>query len=176
MVNQLLTLTAAQAHVEGRRDFESMALDALVQQALEGLASLAHAKSIDLGFETDRQAPPIEGHRVMVQEIVMNLLDNAIRYTPAGGVVTARIAARPDGVELAIEDNGPGIAAPERERVFDRFFRLKDQDSSGSGLGLAIVREFAQRLGASVKLGDGKDGRGLTATVLFSRDRVGHTS
>ena len=105
----------------------------------------------------------------MLRELVVNLLDNAIRYTAEGGVVTARITTRPHALELSIEDNGPGIAAADRERVFDRFFRVEDQDSRGSGLGLAIVREFAQQLGASVTLSEGRNGCGLTATVAFIR-------
>ena len=169
LVNQLLTLSAAQARVDNRRDFRPVALDVLVQQALEDLASLAQAKAIDLGFETDPQTAPIEVHPVMLRELVVNLLDNAIRYTPEGGVVTARITTRPHALELSIEDNGPGIAAADRERVFDRFFRVEDQDSRGSGLGLAIVREFAQQLGASVTLSEGRNGCGLTATVAFIR-------
>ena len=97
----------------------------------------------------------------------MNLVDNAIRYTQRGGMVTARSEGSADAVTLVVEDNGPGIAPSERERVFERFYRIDDGDSAGSGLGLPIVREFASRIGASVELGTSPSGQGLAVAVRF---------
>jgi signal transduction histidine kinase len=109
----------------------------------------------------------VAGQRLALREIAMNLLDNAIRYTPRGGIVTTRIEALPDAVTLAVEDNGPGIAPSERERVFERFYRIDDGDSSGSGLGLPIVREFASSIGAGVELRTSASGQGLTVEIRF---------
>lgn len=94
-------------------------------------------------------------------------MDNAIQYTPAGGVITTRITMAPGSVTLTVEDNGPGISVEKRERVFERFYRIDDRDSRGSGLGLPIVREFAFRIGATVRLDTGPGGVGLAATVTF---------
>jgi two-component system sensor histidine kinase TctE len=86
-----------------------------------------------------------------LRESVMNLVDNAIRYTQPGGVVTTRITVHADSVVLSVEDNGHGIPLAERDRAFQRFYRIDDSDSDGRGLGLAIVRECATALGASVE-------------------------
>jgi signal transduction histidine kinase len=102
-----------------------------------------------------------------VREITMNLVDNAIRYTQPGGRVTTRIESSPDEVTLLVEDNGPGIAPSERDRVFERFYRIHDGDFAGSGLGLPIVREFASRIGAGVELRTSASGQGLTVVVRF---------
>jgi len=76
--------------------------------------------------------------------MINNLLDNALRYTPSGGRVTARVVAQGDFALLEIEDSGPGISDAESQRVFDRFYRVDGSDGEGSGLGLAIVREIAE--------------------------------
>ena len=91
-------------------------------------------------------------HPVPLRELLTNLVDNALRYTPAGGSVTVRLESLPQQLLLSIEDNGPGIAPALRERVFERFFRIDDRDSDGCGLGLAIVREYARQSGASRSL------------------------
>ena len=103
----------------------------------------------------------------MLGEMVGNLLDNAIRYTPEGGVVTASVSTGAEGIVLRIEDNGPGIPADQRERVFERFYRLHQDTSDGWGLGLAIVREIATGCGAEVTLSDRASGSGLLVTVVF---------
>ena len=86
----------------------------------------------------------------LLRELLANLLDNAIRYTPAQGKVTVLLSARVGQARLAVEDNGPGIPEAEREHVFERFHRLQDNTGSGCGLGLAIVREIALLHGAEV--------------------------
>jgi signal transduction histidine kinase len=93
---------------------------------------------------------------------VTNLLDNALRYTPAGGEVELAVREDATGWRLAVSDTGPGLPPDERERVFDRFYRGRDSRAPGSGLGLAIVREVARLHGGEVFIGDGPDGRGLT--------------
>lgn len=167
LVNQLLTLSAAQA--EARSDApETVALDEVVPRVLEDLAGHAQARGIDLGFECEAPCPPVAAAALAAREIVVNLVDNAIRYTPAGGVVTARLRCMdPEHVQLTVEDNGPGIPAEMRERVFERFFRIDDSDCGGSGLGLPIVREFARRSGAEVALRTPDAGVGLAVDVNF---------
>ena len=90
----------------------------------------------------------------MLAEILNNLIDNALRYTPAPGRVTVIVRETPHYAILAVEDSGPGIAPEERERVFDRFYRVLGTSVDGSGLGLAIVREIATRHRATVQILD----------------------
>jgi two-component system sensor histidine kinase TctE len=171
LVNQLLTLSAADEAGHATPAVAAVALDQVVRNVLEALAGHAQARRIDLGFESDVAAADtcVAGQDLALREIVVNLVDNAIRYTPPGGVVTTRLRAGDTEVVLTVEDNGPGIAAEQRERVFERFFRLDDSNSSGSGLGLPIVREFAARLGATVALRTPASGSGLAVDVRFER-------
>jgi two-component system sensor histidine kinase TctE len=101
---------------------------------------------------------------------VRNLVDNALQYTPRGGAVTARIRASGRVWLVQVEDNGPGIAVDERERIFQAFYRPLDNPVDGSGLGLAIVKEVAERHGGSVVVDDafphaGEGRRGALFTV-----------
>lgn len=166
LVNQLLTLFVAEAaHHSGDREAQ-LDLAPVVKQVLEELAAAAHAKQIDLGFE-QRGPALVRGTVPMLHELVANLIDNAIRYTPPRGVVTAVLEATGDRVTLRIEDNGPGIPTGERERVFERFYRLHDASASaGCGLGLPIVREIAAASGARVALSE-PPGGGLAVSVVF---------
>jgi signal transduction histidine kinase len=106
----------------------------------------------------------------MLAMLIGNLLDNALRYTPAGGRIDVAIDASQAEARLSVIDTGPGIAPADRQRVFERFYRGGVQDSeqaTGSGLGLSIVRRIANAHGATVALGDGADGRGLAVDVRF---------
>jgi two-component system sensor histidine kinase TctE len=104
----------------------------------------------------------------MLEELVANLVDNALRYTPAGGKVTVAVATAEHAVVLRVVDNGPGIPEAEREHVFERFYRLSEAGSDGSGLGLAIVREIALASRAEIVLSSPAAGNGLIVTVTFA--------
>lgn len=160
------------AHLEA--DVDCNVVDA-VQEVFERLVGPAQAKSIDLGYEPDGNAPPtLAIGAVALREILTNLLDNAIRYCPAGSRVTVRLqTSMPQRTILEVEDNGPGIPPISRERVFERFYRMDDRLSDGSGLGLAIVREFASKAGASVELDTPAGGTGLLVRVVFPIPRPG---
>ena len=160
MVNQLLSMARAEdrAQTLGWRavDMADVATDVVqdfVPQALD--------RHIDLGFE--RAPTPggttLHGHPILLREMVRNLVDNALRYTPAGGTVTVRLMTDPFGqvLVLQVEDNGPGIPAAEREQVFQAFYRALGTEVDGSGLGLSIVRQIAQQHGASVQVDDAQD-------------------
>ena len=167
LVNQLLTLSSAEVHGPAEAHDAQCSLDDVVRGVLVDLAGRAQSKHIDLGFESTSSDVRVRGHAVTLREIAMNLVDNAIRYTQAGGIVTTRIVTAPGAATLTVEDNGPGIPESERERVLERFYRIDDRDSDGCGLGLAIVKEFASQLGASLKLRTASAGVGLAVDITF---------
>jgi two-component system sensor histidine kinase TctE len=124
-------------------------------------------KDIDLGFEGSRQVLPVRGDAIGLQEMIGNLLDNAIRYTPPGGTVTLRAGYEEGGAVLRVEDNGPGIPEEQRGQVFERFYRILGSGQAGSGLGLAIVREVVNLHEARISLLAGANGKGTLVTVRF---------
>jgi two-component system sensor histidine kinase TctE len=128
---------------------------------------MALEKRIDLGFEGIPVQAPVRGDADSLMEMLGNLIDNAIRYTPEGGHITVSVDYRQGGAVLQVEDNGPGIAPQHRERVFERFYRILGSGQSGSGLGLAIVAEVAKRHAATITLGEGKDGTGTLISIHF---------
>lgn len=120
-------------------------------------------QAIDAGVELqlDADAAPawVHGHRTLLVEILSNLIDNGIRYNRHGGTVTVVIREMGDAVVLSVRDDGPGIAAADRERALERFVRLGDGHApDGSGLGLAVVRSAAARIGATLRLEDAEPG------------------
>ncbi|WP_192385508.1 sensor histidine kinase, partial [Mesorhizobium silamurunense] len=133
------------------------------RQVLEGHAPRAIERGIDLGLEEAGPVPVI-GDGTMLREMIVNLVDNALRYSKSGGSVTVKLAASDGEAELTVTDSGPGIPAEEREHVFERFYRIAGSSEEGSGLGLAIVREVVENAGGSVTLGDTAGG-GLKVEV-----------
>ena len=169
LVNQLLSLARAEPgagreHAVGRLDLARLARDTTTEWVPRALA-----RSIDLGYDGESAATWIEGDEFLVRDLLGNLLDNAIRYTQLGGQVTVRVAVGLNAVALSVEDNGPGIPELERERVFERFYRVLGTGTEGCGLGLAIVREIALSHGAEVTLGAAASGQGTVARVVFPR-------
>lgn len=163
-VGQLLALARAEPGQPGRRREENVALDALLGETVQQFVEQAARKDIDLGFEL---APAIvQGDRFQLRDLADNLIDNALRYTPAGGRVTVSCGADGGGAFLIVEDNGPGIPPALRTAVFSRFVRL-DEHSAGTGIGLAIVREIAAAHGARVDVDAGADEHGARFIVRF---------
>jgi two-component system OmpR family sensor kinase len=142
----------------------------VTREVIEEMLPLADKRGIDLGMERS-DAVRVTGDREALRVLVRNLLDNAIRYSPEGGRVDVSVE-RHDGAPphamLVVSDDGPGIPAPEREKVFDRFHRAPGTASPGSGIGLALVRSIAAHHRANVRLDDGPGGRGLRVSVEFS--------
>lgn len=162
--SQLLALARAEPSRSIRARFKPLDLAALVTESVQLFVTQAAGRGIDLGFELD--AAPLRGERFMLRDLIDNLVDNALRYTPHGGSVTVRTHMGPDGAVLEVEDSGPGIPAAKRGRVFHRHVRL-DQQSSGSGLGLAIVRDIAKVHGATAAVTDASGPTGALFTVKF---------
>lgn len=168
LVNQLLSLSSVEAGVQHPPPPVPVNLVELVQRVLEEQAALAHSKDTDLGldFQTDRVE--VMASSPMLHELVANLVDNAIRYTPPKGMVTVSVRRMEELVVLRVEDNGPGIPPEDRTRVFERFCRLHHENGTpGCGLGLSIVQEIAVALGAEIQLSDPAVGTGLVVTLTF---------
>jgi two-component system OmpR family sensor kinase len=147
----------------GPVDLAAVARAVVAEQALS-----AAAREVDLGLVSAGELPVVvTGEAAALTTLVTTLVDNAIRYTPAGGEIDVGVERRDGNVLLLVRDTGPGIPAAERALVFERFARGRDAAVPGSGLGLAIVRRIADRHGATVALDDGPGGRGLAVTVTF---------
>ncbi len=154
LISQLLSLT----RMENLRDatpMDELDLAPLCRTVVGDWVPQALEHGIDLGYESDDTPAPIAGQAILLRELLNNLIDNALRYTPRGGTVTVRLASGPEGVVVEVEDNGPGIPEGERALVFERFYRVLGTRVDGSGLGLAIVREIAEQHGARIALLDG---------------------
>jgi two-component system sensor histidine kinase TctE len=152
LVNQLLALARAENQPQAGTAMEPLELDELARGTVHDWVQASFSAGIDLGFEPAREETPIAGNAVMLREMLSNLIDNALRYTPRGGAVTVRVRRTGSHALLEVEDNGPGIPPPERSQVFERFYRILGSNTEGSGLGLSIVREVAQQHGAEVDL------------------------
>ena len=170
LANQLLALAKVESAAGASRKFERIDLLATAGAAADQWVAEARDRDIDLGFSLG--AAEIEGDPLLLGELVDNLLDNALRYTPAGGAVTVHTGCR-DGVPfLCVEDTGPGIPAQERGKVLERFYRIPGTSGEGSGLGLAIVREVVDRHRGTLEI-DTPDGAGGTRfCVRFPRAAV----
>jgi two-component system sensor histidine kinase TctE len=175
-VNQLLAMARAEDTGQAARH-KAVDLASIARAVVRDFVPRAIERRIDLGFEApDGQIGPtgtrLMAEPVLVSEMVRNLIDNALIYTPPGGTVTVRVLRDPldEAVVLQVEDTGPGIAAAEREAIFRPFYRVPDSGVDGSGLGLAIVQEVAERHGAQVSVSDARppdNDAGLPPGALF---------
>ncbi|MCS0632552.1 ATP-binding protein [Telluria mixta] len=166
LVEQLLVLARQEASVAGGAPRQPVDIAGAAKRAVAELASVAAAKQIDIGLQR-ADSGEVDGQPDALMILLRNLIDNAIKYTPEGGTVDVSVVAENRGVTVTVEDSGPGIPPAERERVFDRFYRVPGSDVKGSGLGLAIIKSIAERHGASLALGESKRLGGLEATVTF---------
>jgi two-component system, OmpR family, sensor histidine kinase TctE len=168
LANRLLTLARVE-HGAGAAVLAPVSLPAIVRQVGLELALPAVQKKIDLSLEAPDEAQ-VAGQALMLHELVANLVDNALRYTPPGGSVLLRVRQLADGVLLEVQDSGPGIAASERDKVFTPFYRVAatmEVNPSGTGLGLAIVRDVVALHHASIELEDADTGSGLKVSIAF---------
>ena len=158
---------------DGRNAVEQLQqvdLAELCENILSLYLDAASSKQMDLGLETE----PAQtlGHAWLLRELLINLVDNAVKYTPDGGCITLRCGQeRVAGAELAwigVEDDGPGIPDDERDRVLQRFYRLQGSAGEGNGLGLAIADEIARAHHTQLQLRTGPGGRGLCVRVAFA--------
>ncbi len=168
MVNQLLAMARAEDTGQALRK-TSVDLAEVTRAVVRDFVPRAIERQIDLGYEgpDGQQTARLFGEPVLLGELVRNLVDNALQYTPAGGTVTARVRhdAPAHQIVLQVEDTGPGIAPTEREAVFRPFYRALGTQVDGSGLGLAIVQEIAQHHEAGISVTDARPRSGATAAL-----------
>jgi two-component system sensor histidine kinase TctE len=163
--NQLLALARADPTVNIATKNQSVALDTIVGEVVARFFDRALQSNIDLGI--DVKPASIVADPALIDDLLSNLVDNALKYTPPGGSVTVSVAKTNGKPLLAIEDSGPGIPEEDRQRVRQRFYRMPNSPGHGSGLGLAIVDEIAKLYGASLNLGPGTNGIGTRVTLQF---------
>lgn len=164
--NALLLIAETDAGT-GRNAMTVLDLDSVARDVAELYEPLADEKGITLVLRSGSGAQ-IEGNRSLVAQALANLVDNAIKYTPAGGLVMMSVSQAADGVVLTVADTGPGIPAEDRPRVVERFVRLEASRSSpGTGLGLSLVAAVAHFHGTQLELGD--NAPGLKASLTFPR-------
>jgi two-component system sensor histidine kinase TctE len=141
-------------------------LVAKVAEAVSRRAPDAIKRNIDVQFIAEQDSLVALSNDLLLEEMLDNVIDNSIRYGAEKGSIIVRVYGVDGEAKIEIEDDGPGIASAERERAFERFYRIpRKENPQGSGLGLAIVRALGKQLRAEVVLGDGKELRGLCVTI-----------
>ena len=165
LVQQLLTLARLDPDEPGSFA-QPCDLQALARAAVAELAPYALGRKVDIEL-AEGAAVEMTGHAGLIAILLRNLIDNAIRYSPAGGSVRVRAVRAGAAATLGVIDEGPGIPAGERDKVAQRFYRILGNEQFGSGLGLSIVKRIAELHAASVGFGEGEHGRGLAVTVTF---------
>lgn len=175
LTNQLLSLARAEPDGNQAQTFESLDLVKLMNEVTSEWVPKALDKNIDLGVSCELQQLNIIGNITLLQELLNNLIDNAIRYNLTRAKVTVSLTlTHADEAVLSVRDNGIGIAPNEQQKVFERFYRVLGTSESGCGLGLAIVREIAHQHNARVELGysDIKQSKGTAVSVIFQLVKV----
>jgi two-component system sensor histidine kinase TctE len=169
--NQLLTLARAEPSAHRASHFTTVELPHLIGEVIDGLLDRALTRGIDLGVDT--QPTHVSGVYWLLHELLINLIDNAIRHTPPGGNVTVRCGVMNGRAFLEVDDSGCGIPPEEREKVRERFYRGAGSSADGCGLGLAIVDEVARVHGAQLSILDGSSGRGTRMRIDFPAAQQG---
>ncbi|OUL70033.1 sensor histidine kinase [Paraburkholderia hospita] len=167
MIRQILELARADAQHDPGAAVDALDVREMVRTLVADLLPIAYARSIDLGVRRFDGAH-VNANAGELRMAVRNLVENALRYTPAGGCVDIDVFEDATGAAIRVTDTGPGIPEEALGRVFDRFFRLNAETVEGSGLGLSIVKSVVAKHGGSISLQNRRDGRsGLIATVVF---------
>lgn len=171
LANQLLVLSRVDSGLRQPEEFQRVNLKSLCEALLEVFLESALKKDLDFGVEIE--SAHVSGHEWLLRELLTNVLDNAIKYTPNAGKVTLRCGRRPHQSSLSrafleVEDDGIGVDVCEYARLTKRFYRVAGSGPEGTGLGLAIAEEIAIAHGSSLLFDCGENGRGLKVTLIFN--------
>lgn len=166
IANQLLALARAEPGSQYLVTHHTLDLADLIESSIAFWLHRAAIKKIDLGFEIS--SAPVLADSLLIGELIANLIDNAIRYTDENGYITVR-CYQDGGAVLEVEDNGIGIPESQRDKVFERFYRVDGSPGNGCGLGLAIVQEIARQHAADLRIAVPDNGVGTRIIVRFPK-------
>ncbi len=169
LVSRLLALARSEPSVATNRNHCLIDLNSLASTITAANVPESIKKRIDLEFFPADQPALIQGDQSSLEELVSNLVENSILYTPIGGNTAVKVSTDSNHIDLRIEDDGPGIPVSERQKVFERFYRIPGTEQPGTGLGLAIVKEIATVHNAKIQISDRFNGNGTSITVSFPR-------
>ncbi len=171
LAEDLTTLAQAES-LQHSFDTVSTDLRAMVRESAGSLEGAAHAKAIELVFELPAEKVVLDVSPRALDHALINLIENAIKYSPEGSTVTIRLQSREDQVTIDVQDQGPGIAPEVKERIFERFFRVeggRSPQEAGTGLGLSIARNMVERVGGELSL-ETEVGKGSTFRIVLPRE------
>lgn len=173
LANQLLALARAESGGRMLADATPVELAPLIDDLVDGWLRIADLRNIDLGV--NREAVSMIGDPTLLQELISNLMDNALKYVPYGGSVTLHCATNTDAdqIEIEVADTGPGIPEAVREQVFERFYRNAGTQGNGSGLGLSIAREIVRCHHGDIRIIDAPEGQGTLVRVRLPTHQKG---
>ncbi|XZG69127.1 sensor histidine kinase [Chitinibacteraceae bacterium HSL-7] len=166
LVNQLLTLARSEPNNPSSAMLIAVDLAKLLRELTAECVPRALAAGMDLGCDCELMEAPSRGNPALLRELFLNLIENAIKYSPRNASITVRLETRGKFYQIDVEDNGPGIAEEHKARIFERFYRINQNDGNGCGLGMAIVKEIVERHGGQVSLHDAEP-HGLIVRILL---------
>ncbi|AOX99027.1 sensor histidine kinase N-terminal domain-containing protein [Jeongeupia sp. USM3] len=172
LVNQLLTLARSEPGAQAGMPGMKVDLAKLIRDLTAESVPRALAAGMDLGCDSALAEATIDGNPALLRELFINLVENAIKYIPRGSNITVRLFEQGPDYVVEVEDDGNGISDEQKPRVFERFYRVNQNDGNGCGLGMAIVKEIAERHGGRIELADAQP-HGLIARVSLPRQRPG---
>jgi len=167
VTNQLLVLAAVEQNRHNRKPGKPVQIAKVIKGVMEELAALAQQRNIDLGIDILDDTILVFASQYLLRELISNLIDNAIQHMEGEGIVTISCQRKDEFCVMRVADNGPGIPVAEREKVFERFYRLNESKPNSSGLGLSIVKEICQSMRAEISLTTPESGTGLQVDVTF---------
>jgi two-component system phosphate regulon sensor histidine kinase PhoR len=168
LVDDLLDLSRIEAG-RWQPELEAVDVEAAAQDVWAGLAERAAGRKVELTVEAEAGAETVAADADALRQVLLNLIDNALRYSPPGGRITCRSSAHDGGTVVSVSDSGPGIPGEHLPRIFERFYRAdhsRSRDEGGTGLGLAIVRHLVEAHGGRV-WAESERGRGTTVSCWF---------
>lgn len=168
VVGRLLMLARSEPGASSTRQMSIVDLNSVVSEVTATKVPDAIQQKIELEFHSTSEPALIYADPSGIEELASNLIENSILYTPSGGTVMIEVAVRNGSTTLSVEDNGPGIPHDEKERIFERFYRVPGTEKSGTGLGLAIVKEVASSHRAKIDVSSGPSGQGASFKVSFA--------
>ena len=170
LIRNLLDIGRIEAGLE--MEMEPIRLDAVIEEVVANLLGAARSKGLILKAVVPNDVPPVRGNHTRLMQVMTNLLDNAIRYTPSGGNITVRVEEDGDHVTVSVSDTGVGIPAHAKARIFDKFYRVEGAETrelEGIGLGLATVKSIVEKHGGQISV---KSTEGEGSTFYFSLPQV----